>query len=473
MSKEYDLVILGGGTGGYVAAIRGAQLGLSVALVEKEKLGGTCLHRGCIPTKAMLESANFYRNLANAEKFGIDIQEYGFDLASAQKRTSEIVEQLHQGVQTLMKKHQISVYQGYGRILGPSIFSPLPGTISVEHDNGTENTMLIPKNVIIATGAKPVTLKSVVNDGEYIYNSDQLLKMKELPKTMTIVGAGIIGIEWASMLQDLGVEVRIIEQAGQILHEQDKDIRKAVEKALRKRGVEFLLNSSLLGYEKDENGQLHIELEVNGVRERRTTEKILVAVGRQANISDLGLENTAIEIEDGKIVTNEFFQTKESHIYAIGDCRTGMELAHVAAIEGMTAVEHMANLASYPLDDRKIPMCIYSYPEVGSIGLTEEAAEKQGYELKVSRFPFLANGKALIKGEENGFIKLIVDAKTDDILGIHILGLQATDMISEGALAKTLDASSWELSKTIRPHPSLAEVWTEVSLQIEDKAIHL
>lgn len=473
MSKEYDLVVLGGGTGGYVAAIRAAQLGLTVAIVEKEKLGGTCLHRGCIPSKALLESANVYRKLAQVGEFGITIDEYKFDMKQAQNRSSKIVEQLHTGIQTLMKKHQIVIYKGFGRILGPSIFSPLPGTISVEHDNGEENTMLIPKNIIIATGSAPTDVTQFQVDGEVVYNSDQLLQIESLPNSIAIVGGGVIGVEWASMLQDLGVEVTVIEQSEHILQEQDADVRREVQKALEKRGVNFFTNCTVIHHDLNESGTLSVTIKGEDEEQLLIVDKMLVAIGRTANIADIGLENTAISTKDGKIDTNEHFQTKESHIYAIGDCVAGFELAHVASAEGLIAVEHIAKKKPAPLDMMLVPMCVYSYPEVGSIGLTEEAAVEKGLEIKVGRFPFLANGKALIKGEPNGFIKIISDKQTDDVLGIHIVGPQATDLISEGALAKTLDASTWELSQSLRPHPSLAEVWTEVSLQADENALHL
>src|SRR5699024_11136737 len=391
----------------------------------------------------------------------------------AQNRSSKIVEQLHKGIQTLMKKHQIAIYKGYGRILGPSIFSPLPGTISVEHDNGEENTMLIPKNIIIATGSTPTDITQLQVDGEIVCNSDQLLQVESLPNSIAIVGGGVIGIEWASMLRDLGVEVSVIEQSAHILQEQDVDVRREVQKALEKRGVQFFTNYTVKQQEINEAKTLSVAIKGEDQEQLLTVDKMLVAIGRTANTSDIGLENTATSTKNGKIETNEYFQTKESHIYAIGDCVAGLELAHVASAEGIIAVEHMAKQKPSPLDMTKIPMCIYSYPEVGSIGLTEEAAIEEGYTIKVGRFPFLANGKALIKNEANGFIKIISDKETDDVLGIHIVGPQATDMISEGALAKTLDASTWELSQTIRPHPSLAEVWTEVSLQADGKVLHL
>ncbi|MCL1700597.1 dihydrolipoyl dehydrogenase [Lysinibacillus sp. Bpr_S20] len=474
MAQNYDVVILGGGTGGYVAAIRAAQLGLKTAIVERERLGGTCLHKGCIPSKALLRSAEVYR-MANktANEYGVNIEGVTLKFDKVQERKQAIVEQLSQGVNTLMKKGKIDVYQGTGRILGPSIFSPMPGTISVEMSNGDENEMLVPTNVVIATGSKPRGMAGLTVDGKYVMNSDHALEMEELPKSLLIVGGGVIGIEWASMLCDFGVYVTVIEYGASILPSEDTDIVKEVTKQLEKRGVRIVTNARLdTGTFKIENDNVYISAKVNDQDELFEADKILLSVGREANTQGIGLENTEIEVVNGFIKVNDSYQTKESHMYAIGDVIGGLQLAHVASHEGVSAIEHIATGNTEALDDLNVPKCVYSYPEVASIGFTERDARQQGYSLKVGKFPFKAIGKALVNGETDGFVKIIADEGTNDILGIHMVGPHVTDLIGEASLAKLLDATPWEISQAIHPHPSLNEVLAESALAVDKRAIH-
>lgn len=472
MTLEYDLVVLGGGTGGYVAAIRAAQLGMKVAIVEEKKLGGTCLHQGCIPSKSLLKTAELYRQMQTVTEFGIEVNNVGLDFSKAQNRKDKVINNLHQGVLSLMKKNKISIYYGFGRILGPSIFSPIPGTISIEHGDGQENTMIVPKQIIIATGSSPSALPNLAFDGEYILNSDQILNLTTLPKSIVIVGAGVIGIEFASLLQDLNVDVTVIESKDTILSDDDADIQREVEKSLKKRGVRFLKSATLaIDSVKIDNG-VSMEVTVKGETETITADKLLVSVGRSANINEIGLTNTSIETENGFIKVNEMYQTKESHIYAIGDCIGGMQLAHVASAEGVVAVEHIAGLHPERLNQLNIPSCVYSYPEVAKVGLTEKQAKAAGHTVKIGKFPFQANGKAQVLGNSTGFTKIITDEVTEDILGIHMVGPQVTDMISEAGLAKVLDATAWELSKTVHPHPTLSEVFAEAALAVEGIQIH-
>ena len=473
MTKEYDLVILGGGTGGYVAAIRAQQLGMNVAVVEKEKLGGTCLHNGCIPSKALLKTAQLYRDMKQSSIFGIKTEKLALDYSEAQNRKNKIIDTLHQGVQSLLKKANIDVYHGFGRILGPSIFSPIPGTISIEYENGTENTMLVPKNILIATGSKPRLIPELPVDGEKILHSDQALQLDQLPESMVIIGGGIIGIEWASLLQDLGVQVTVIESNETILATEDVDIRKELQSSLEKRGVTFITNAQI-DTEKLAINDSNVSISVKQAEESMIVEaeKILISVGRDANSNEIGLNNTSIQTRNGFIETNEVYQTKESHIYAIGDCIGGMQLAHVASAEGIIAVEHMAGKSPAPLNPLHIPACIYSYPEVGKVGLTEQSANDQGYSVKVGKFPFQGIGKAHVNGDTTGFVKVIVDEQTEDVLGVHMVGAHVTDMISEAALAKILDATAWEISKTVHPHPSLSESILEASLAVDQLQIH-
>ncbi|MEO4052501.1 dihydrolipoyl dehydrogenase [Solibacillus sp. CAU 1738] len=472
MAQEYDVVILGGGTGGYVAAIRAAQLGLKTAMVEQAKLGGTCLHKGCIPSKALLRSAEVYRTAKQGASFGVDATSVTLQFPKVQERKNNIVKTLHAGIEGLMKKGKIDVYNGLGRILGPSIFSPMPGTISVEMADGSENEMLVPKNVIIATGSKPASLEGIPVDGQFILNSDHALELENLPASMLIIGGGVIGIEWASMLCDFGVDVTVLEYGERILPTEDADIANEMTKALTKRGVKIIVNSRMQTDSLIVNDGVSITVSSNEDTKTYQAEKMLVSVGRTANSEGIGIENTEIVLERNFIQVNDHFQTKESHIYAIGDVIGGMQLAHVASHEGILAVEHIAGEKTTPINYANVARCIYSYPEASSVGLTEGQAKEQGYDVKVAKFPFKAIGKALVYGDTDGFVKMIADSKTNDLLGVHMIGPHVTDMISESALALLLDASPWEISQTIHPHPSLSEIIGEAALAVEGKAIH-
>jgi len=471
LAHEYDLVILGGGTGGYVAAIRASQLGLKTAIVERELLGGTCLHKGCIPSKALLRSAEVYRQSLNAIDFGVEALDVKLNFEAVQKRKSDIVESLHNGVKVLIKKGKIDVYYGLGRILGPSIFSPMPGTISVEIP-GQENEMLLPKNVIIATGSRPRSLNGINVDGQRILSSDHALELEALPTSMIIVGGGVIGIEWASMLADFGVKITVIEYGSRILPSEDTEIANEMEKHLLKRGVEIVKNAELLSDSIELQDEVKVAASITGELQTFKAEKLLLAVGRTGNVEGIGLENTEIEYDAHFIKVNEVYQTKEKHIYAIGDVIGGMQLAHIASHEGLVAVEHIANGTKKTIDYPNIARCVYSYPEAASIGLTEEQAIDKGLNIKVGKFPFKGIGKALVYGETEGFVKIISDEKTNDLLGVHMIGPHVTDLISEAALGVLLDATPWEIGQTIHPHPSLSEIIGEAALAVYGKAIH-
>ncbi|MDZ5471077.1 dihydrolipoyl dehydrogenase (plasmid) [Bacillus sp. 31A1R] len=472
MAQEYDLVILGGGTGGYVAAIRASQLGLKTAVVEKGKLGGTCLHNGCIPSKALLRSAEVYATTKHSEDFGVMTSDVTLNFGKVQERKNKIIDQLHKGVQHLMKQGKIDVYEGTGRILGPSIFSPMPGTISVEMNNGEENEMLIPKNVIVATGSRPRTLPGLEIDGNLVMTSDEALAMESVPNSIIIVGGGVIGIEWASMLSDFGVDVTVIEYSDRIIPTEDKEISKEMQRLMKKKGVKIVTSAKVLPETLQRGEGVTISAEVKGALKEFTAEKILVSVGRQANVEGIGIENTEIQVERGFIATNEYYQTKESHIYAIGDVIGGLQLAHVASHEGIVAVEHIAGENPSPIDAKLVSKCIYSNPEVASVGYTEDEAKEKGHNVKVGKFSFRAIGKALVFGESDGFVKIVADKDTDDLLGVHMIGPHVTDMISEAGLAMVLDATPWEIAHTIHPHPTLSEAIGEAALAVEGKAIH-
>jgi dihydrolipoamide dehydrogenase len=473
MAQEYDLVILGGGTGGYVAAIRAAQLGVKTAIVEAGKLGGTCLHKGCIPSKALLRSAEVYSTLKEGEEYGITATDIGYNFTKVQERKQKIVDQLHKGVQHLMKQGKIDVYEGFGRILGPSIFSPTAGTISVEYSNGDENEMLLPKNVIIATGSKPRTLPGLEIDGEYVMTSDEALELEELPKSIVIVGGGVIGIEWASLFSDFGVEVTVVEYADRILPLEDAEVSKEMTRLFKRKKVKIVTSAKVLPETLSKGeGKVTIKALRNDKEEEFEAEKMLVSVGRAPNVENIGLDNTDIRVEKGAIQVNEFLQTNESHIYAIGDVIGGLQLAHVASHEGILAVEHITGENPDPINYDHVPKCTYSRPEVANVGITEEEALNRGHKVKVGKFSFKAIGKALVFGEKDGFVKIIMDEETNDLLGVHMIGPHVTDMISEAGLAMVLDATPWEIAHTIHPHPTLSEAIGEAALAVEGKEIH-
>jgi dihydrolipoamide dehydrogenase len=371
-----------------------------------------------------------------------------------------------------MKKGKIDVYEGIGRILGPSIFSPLPGTISVEMNNGSENEMLIPKNLIIAIGSRPRTLPGLEIDGNYVITSEGALGLEILPKSMIIVGGGVIGIEWASMLADFGVEVTVIEYAEQILPAEDQEISREMQRLLKKKGIKIITGANLLPETLVKGEGISITAKINNRLQEFKAEKLLVSVGRQANIEGIGLENTDIQTVNGVIATNDYYQTKESHIYAIGDVVGRLQLAHAASHEGIVAVEHIAGADTKPINYHLVAKCIYSNPEAASVGITEQEAIEKGHHVKIGKFQFKAIGKALVYGESDGFVKIIADIDTDDILGVHMIGPHVTDMISEAGLAMVLDAIPWEVSNVIHPHPTLSEAIGEAALAVDGLAIH-
>lgn len=474
MSHDYDLVILGGGIGGYSAAIRAATYGMKTAIVEQEKIGGTCLHQGCIPTKSFIESAHKFRQTKTLAHFGVEAGETKLNFKKVQTRTKNIVQTLHHGLLALIKKNKIDVFYGKGRILGASIFSPIPGTISVEYANGEENAMLHPKHILIATGSAPKTVPGLDVDDEHIMDSEGALRMETLPESILIIGGGVIGMEWASMLADFGVNVTVVEAGESILPGFDLSIVKEVEKQLAAKNITIFKSATVQPetLEKENGISIDILEKETGQTQTILAEKLLVAVGRTGNIHNIGLKNTEIVTTDGFIEVNKFYQTKETHIYAVGDVIGGKQLAHAAANEGIKAVEHMAGEVPQEINERMIPACVYIHPEIASIGLTEEEARAKDLAIKVGNFPFLANGKALIQGESNGFVKVIEDEETNDILGIHMIGPGVTDLIGEASLAQTMDATPWEISQAIHPHPSLSEALWEASLATDGKQIH-
>jgi len=471
MSKNYDLVILGGGMGGYISAIRARQLGKTVALVEKEKLGGTCLHKGCIPTKALLKSAEVFQTVKKCGRFGVKVKELALNYVESFERKNTVVDKLYQGVQQLMKKHRVDVYKGVARLLGPSIFSPMAGAVSVEMEETNET--LIGKNVLIATGARPREIKQLPVDHTQILTSDDLLNLDHLPTSLTIIGGGVIGVEWASMMLDFDVPVTLIEREAALLPGFDPDIQTEVLNQLKQRGLTVHLGANVTESEINEDACV-----VTGRKEDESftvsSSHVLVSVGRIANTDQLGLSNTNITTdESGFIEVNDHFQTKESHIYAVGDCIGGKQLAHVASAEGKLAVKHMFDEKVDLTPLSFIPSCVYASPEVAMVGLTETEANRQFTDVKTVTFPFQAIGKAVVADETKGFVKLVVDQQNRDCLGVSIVGEKATELISEAGIGLVLNASIDEFGETIHPHPSLSEAIAEASLLAMNEPVHI
>lgn len=471
MTITCDVAILGGGTGGYVAAIRAAQLGKSVVVIEMDKLGGTCLHRGCIPSKSLLRSAEVFAEIKESESYGIETTGVELVFPKVQLRKEAVVEQLHQGVQYLMRKNKIQILKGKGRIIGPSIFSPRSGAVAVELEDGEMETV-VSTNLIIATGSRPRILPGLAPDGKVILCSEEALTLEELPASIIIVGGGVIGVEWASMLADFGVQVTVVEAAGQLLPQEDEEVARELLRLLKKRGVKVLTGTTV-DAETCSISEAGITIEARKGEQSQSlsAEKLLVSVGRVANIENIGLENTDIRFDKGVIGVNANMQTGEPHIYAIGDCIGGLQLAHAASHEGIRAVNHLAGETLHPYEAHLVPRCVYTRPEVASVGYTEKEAKALGHETVTGKFPFSAIGKAIVYGMKDGFVKVVADAKSGDILGVQMIGPHVTDLIGEAALAQILDATPWEVGEAIHAHPTLSEIIGEAMLAVDGRAI--
>ncbi|MFW0759812.1 dihydrolipoyl dehydrogenase [Staphylococcus cohnii] len=470
--EKYDLVILGGGTAGYVSAIRASQLGKKVALVEKSLLGGTCLHKGCIPTKALLKSADVLRTVANSSEFGVDVDAFKLNFSRIQARKNEVVQQMFKGVEQLMNHNKIDVFNGVGRILGPSIFSPQSGTISVEYENG-ESELIPNNNVLICTGSSPMTLPFLPFNGNTVLSSDDILKLDKLPQSLAIIGGGVIGLEFASLMTDFGVEVAVIEAGKRILPTESKSIANTLKNGLIQRGVKFYENTQLSKEQVSiEDSAINILLN----DETAHFEKCLVAIGRKPNTDDIGLNNTKIQLSDANhIMVNEYQQTEDKHIYAAGDCIGKLQLAHVGSKEGITAIDHMFDASPISVDYDKMPKCVYTQPEVASIGQNLEQAKSKKLNAKAFKVPFKAIGKAVIENVTNhdGFCEIIIDQDNDTVLGLNMIGPHVTELINEVSLMQFMNGSTLELGLTTHAHPSLSEVLMELGLKVENRSIHV
>lgn len=467
---SFDVVVLGGGTGGYVAAIRGAQLGLKVALVEKEKVGGTCLHRGCIPSKSYLRSAELYRTMQHSAAYGIRAESVSLDFPGVFGRKEKIVQNLHKGVQGLLKKNGVTVFQGTGALVPPSIFSP-NGLLSVMTAEGQE--LLEPEKVIIATGSRPKTF-GIPIDGFHTMTSDEALARETLPASVIIMGGGVIGLEWASLYTDFGVQVTVLEFLDRVLAMEDDEVSAELAKHLTRRGVSIKTGARVLPESVQvSNGEVTVEAEIGGERLRFSAEALLVAAAREPVTKSFGLENREklTYAKGGYIEVDAFGQTGDPGLWAIGDV-VGGGLAHVAAHQGIIAMESIAGLEPHPFDIVKVSRCVYTSPEVASVGLSEAQAKERGFEVKIGKIPFRAIGKAQVHGEIDGFVKLVADAATGDLLGATMIGPDVTNYISEAGLALLLNASAWEVGQLVHPHPTLSEIFGEAALAVDGRAIH-
>jgi dihydrolipoamide dehydrogenase len=461
--ENYDLVVIGGGPGGYVAAIRAAQLKKKVALIEKEHLGGICLNWGCIPTKSLLKSAEIFQHIKHAKDYGIETATPQINIAKIVARSRDISSKLAGGVKLLLKKNRVTVIEGTAT-LGEN------KTVNID-SSGTKSAVKA-TNIIIATGARSRILKGFEPDGKQIWTSKEAMTPAQVPKSMIIVGSGAIGIEFASFYNSLGTDVTLIEARERILLAEDTEIAQIARKSFEKRGIKIHTNAKLLKQTKSKD-HLEVEFAIEGTTHKLQAEILLMAVGIIANTENLGLERTKVKIENAHIVTNELMQTNELGIYAIGDVAGSPWLAHKASAEGIVAVEDLTGLRPSPINKHNIPGCTYSSPQIASVGLTEDAAKSAGYQIKVGKFPFAANGKALISGDSEGMIKTVFDAKTGELLGAHLIGTEVTELIHGYVLAKTMEGTELDLIHSIFPHPTLSEMIPESVLQAFDRAIHI
>ncbi len=461
--ETFDLIILGSGPGGYVAGIRAGQLGLKVAVIEKDpKFGGTCLHRGCIPTKALLHTASMLDEIREAGGLGIDVSEPKLDIGRAQERKRKVVDKNARGIEFLFKKNKVTGIQGFGRLIGPN-------QVEVQGANGTQTYEA--KFVLIATGSVPRDIPIAPADGVRVLNSDHVLEFQRIPKSLAVLGAGAVGTEFASIYTSFGSQVTLIEMMPHVLPIEDEEVSVDLVKILRKRGIDVMTSTKLTAVESTDEG-VRLRLE-GGKKDVIEAEHLLVAVGRRPVTENLGFEQQGVAIERGYVKVNQWMQTTVPHIYAIGDVVNTPWLAHVASAEGILAAEHMAGYhGARPVNYDRVPSCTYCDPEVASVGLTEAKARERGYDVAVGKFPLSALAKAAILGKPEGFVKVVREKKYDEVLGVHILGAHATDLIGEACVALQLEGTDEELFRTMHAHPTLSEAVMEAAHAAHGSAIH-
>ncbi len=465
-TEQFDVTIIGSGPGGYVAAVRAGQLGLKTALVERDKrLGGTCTLRGCIPTKQLLMSAHIYEQMQHAADFGVQATGIQLAFADVQKRKERVVLKNSKGIEYLMKKNKITVFKGTGKLA-------LPGKVEVTGEDGKQETINT-KNIIIATGSVVRPIKGFETDGVRVVNSDHILELKDVPKSLIVLGAGAVGVEFASVYSRFGADTTIVELLPHLLPLEDEEVSAELEKSFRKRGLKWSVGTRLEKMEKTDNSVVVTGKDAKGGDVRFEAEMLLVAVGRMPYLEGLGLEGTKIKVERGMLQVDEFCRTGEPNVWAIGDVIPTPWLAHLASKEGILAVEQIAGKKTQPINLRHVPSCTYCDPEVASVGLTEKAAREAGYDVKIGKFPFSASGKARILGEEEGFVKVISESKYDELLGVHIIGPHATELIAEAGVALQLESTAAELGNTIFAHPTISESVMEAAEGVHGLTIHI
>ncbi len=463
MNNAFDVVVIGGGPGGYVAAIRAAQLKLNVALVEREHLGGICLNWGCIPTKALLRSSEVFSLIKHASDYGITVKDVTFDLTKIVERSRSVAGQLSGGVKHLLKKNKVTVFDGFGKLLGK-------GKIAVDGPNKTEITA---KHIIIATGARARALPGMEPDGKLVWTYKEAMVPKTMPKSLLVVGSGAIGIEFASFYRSIGVDVTVVEVMERILPVEDEEISALARKAFEKQGMKIITGATVKALDKGADN-VTATIEAAGKAEKHTFDRVIMAVGIVANTEGLGLENTKVKTEKSHIKIDQYCMTDEPGVYAIGDVVGAPWLAHKASHEGVICVEKIAGVKGvHPLNVQNIPGCTYCQPQVASVGMTEAKAKAAGKEIRVGRFPFIGNGKAIAMGEPEGLVKTIFDAKTGELLGAHMIGAEVTEMIQGYVVARTLESTENELMHTIFPHPTISETMHEAVLAAYGKAVHI
>jgi dihydrolipoamide dehydrogenase len=463
--QSFDLIVVGGGPGGYVAAIRAAQLGMKTAVVEREHLGGICLNWGCIPTKALLRSSEIGHLLHRLDEFGFAADNIRFDLPKIVKRSRMVAGRLSQGVKGLLRKNKVTVVDGHGKLAGK-------GRLAVEKD-GKPVADLQAKHIILATGARARSLPGLEPDGKLIWTYKEAMVPEVMPKSLLVVGSGAIGIEFASFYRNLGCEVTVVEVVDRVLPAEDEEISAFARKAFEKQGMKIFTGATVKGLKKNGGGVI-AAVEAAGKTSEIAVDRVILAVGIVGNVENIGLEGTKVKVEKTRILINEWCETHEPGIYAIGDVVGPPWLAHKASHEGVICVEKIAGLNDvHPLRRDAIPGCTYCMPQVASVGLTERAAKEQGREVKVGRFPFLGNGKAIALGEPDGLVKTVFDAKTGELLGAHMIGAEVTELIQGYTIAKTLETTEAELIHTIFPHPTLSEMMHEAVLDAYGRVIHI